>query len=278
MDSSRPLLNTTAALHEWERVSEQLSPTVQLILILTLLTFGLSIAYFQVVIGRKEAASSHEPTPASTALKMARIFILNGVSGCLIMMATSIGAYDAVIASIRTDLHDFLDPRLMQWKVDCFRVHALHWVRYSSGWQSLASHVYNVHLWAMPAEFIAAMFFFSGLVLLPSPRNRLSVALAVSCLAYGNFWSSWIAWLCFASLFFAHSRALQPDQDSPIPLTEYKGRKVYPHQGSHFLNGRAVSIATMVLALYLLSAPKYGFGKVETLVSQLLMLILNSRT
>jgi hypothetical protein len=189
--------------------------------------------------------------------------LLNAMSGVLIMMATSIGAYDTGFANIDADFHDYLDPRLTQWKIDCLRIHAVHWLRYSSGWQAienLGRHAYNIHLWVLPAEFVCAMFAFQATVLLYGQNRRLDVALVVASLAYCNFPTYWPGWAIFASLFIAHLHAPKPESASVLPLVEYKGRKVSQPVRIRFRGDRAAYLSTAGLGLYLLSANFFGFG------------------
>lgn len=148
--------NETPQIHDLEHLSEQLSPTTRFVLIISCLASGPSIASLQVLNSRNESIKLRDPpTRAAQILKMLRMILLNVIPGVLLMMATNTGAHEINLTSFEADFHSLLDPHLTQIKIDCFRSHAIHWVRYSPGWQvleNLARHAYNLHLWALTVE------------------------------------------------------------------------------------------------------------------------------
>ena len=180
------------------------------------------------------------------------------------MMATSIGAHDKSMATIGSDVHALLDPHTAQIKIDCFRVHLMHWVKYSSGWQilqSLLSSGHQLHIWALPIELLAAVSTFVTLVMLEKRDMRTKAGLSMSALAHCSLPSSWIVWLLFASLFLSHFDSEKVHRPPLLPVFVPKGRKPSrPFQGGGLDTARIHHLSTAALGLFLLSANFYGYG------------------
>lgn len=257
---SSPSSNTANIDH----LAEQLSPSTRLVLILLCLTAALCIAYFQVIHSRRQSIELRdEPTRVEHIWKMTRLVLLNTVSGILLMMATTIGAHDARLAGPGSDLHSLLDPHMASVKIDCFRVHAINWVRYSSGWkilENLARHAHELHLSALPLEMICAMFAFIAVVMLDGRTSRKKVLLLLSALGHLSFPSQWAGWAIFASLLIAYLDEQRNYRGPLLPFYEHKRKTsetVMAPLGAKFgEKGRRMVI--IGLALFLLSAKFYG--------------------
>jgi hypothetical protein len=257
--------NSTPQNHDLEHITEQLSPTARLALIILCLAAGLSIAYVQVIQSRKEADKVRDaPSRTVNWLRVARLILLNAISGALLMMATSIGAREESLATFETEIHDLLDPHTAQIKIDCFRIHAMHWIQYSSGWQmleTLLKHTYHLHLWALPMELICAMSAFIGLVVLGKRDLKLKIALSMSALGHYSFPVYWTGWALFASLFLAHLKEPKLHRAPLLPLFEPSSRKPSrPLLGSDGSRSGAYQLGIAALGLYLLSANFYRSG------------------
>lgn len=240
--------------HDFEQISEQLSPSARFAPIVFCLALGLSIAYSQVVRRKHEDDKLNDP-PSRTiqTLRVARLIALNAISGALLMMATSIGSHEASLTRLETEVHALLDPHTAQVKIDCFRIHAMHWIQYSSGWQlveSVAKHGYELHLWALPVELICAMFAFVALVMVDTQDLRMKVALAVSALVHHSFLSSWIGWIIFATFFLSHLDNEKVQRPPLLPIFVPKGRKPSrPLQPGINGNTRVPRVITAALGL-----------------------------
>jgi hypothetical protein len=247
------------------QIAEPVSSTVRFLLILLCLLGGLSIAYLQVVASRKESIELHDTlTTSQRALRLFRLILLNAISGILLMMATSIGTREASLVTFEADFHNLVDPQLTQIKIDCFRIHAIRWLQYSSGWQiftNLAKHAHSLHLWALPVEFVCALLFFIGLVVLDGRDKKSKIALPFSALAHASFPSYWVLWAAFGSLLLAALRDSRCERAPLLPLFEPKSRKPSRPVERSRRNEEVRQLCIAALGLYLLSANFYGFCK-----------------
>lgn len=265
---------STPQNHDLEHITEQLSPTARLALIILCLAAGLSIAYIQVVQGRKEAEKLREPPSRTISwLRVARSILLNAISGALLMMATSIGAREESLATFETGFHSLLDPHTTQSKIDCFRIHAVHWIQYTSGWQmlkTLLKHTYNLHVWALPMEVICAIGAFISFVAFSKRDLRLKAALSVGALAHCSFPAYWTIWVVFASLFLTHLDEPKMHRAPLLPLFEPGGRKSSrPTPGSGSAHSGAYRFGVVAFGLYLLSANFYRLGAFKEVVHKI---------